>query len=67
MTHDYDDAVRSITQAYWHTLLENDTAARARAAAQAEHMGFAPEAAETMVNQFSREPLKEWLAQQSGQ
>lgn len=66
MTIEYEDVVRSITQAYWQALLEHDAAARAQAAEQAALLGFRPEAAETMINQFSRGPLEEWLAHQSG-
>lgn len=62
---DYADIVRSINQAYWRSLLENDTQARASAASIAEQMGFAPEAADTMIEEFSRQPLSEWLAQRS--
>lgn len=63
---DYTDIVRSINQAYWQTLLENDASARQNAASMAEQMGFQPEAADTMIDEFSRQPLQEWLAQQSG-
>ncbi len=66
MTIEYEDVVRSITHAYWKTLLENDATARAHAAEQARLMGLKPEAADTMINTFSRGPLQEWLAHQSG-
>lgn len=63
---DYNDAVRSITQAYWQSLLENDLAARQQASQLAERYGFNAQAADTMINEFSRQPLAEWLAHQSG-
>lgn len=66
MTMEYEDAVRSINQAYWQSLLENDGAAREHAAALAQRYGFHANAANTMIEEFSRQPLQEWLAQQSG-
>lgn len=66
MTMEYEDVVRSINQAYWHSLLENDAAAREQAAALAQRYGFQPHAANTMIEEFSRLPLQEWLAQQAG-
>ncbi|TKW60957.1 MAG: hypothetical protein DI628_08725 [Blastochloris viridis] len=66
MTIEYEDVVRSLTHAYWTTLLEKDAEARAIAAEKAQLMGFTPEAANTMINTFSRKPLEEWLAHQSG-
>jgi hypothetical protein len=65
MTMDYVDVVRSINQAYWKHLLENDATARAHAASLAEQFGFEPAAAETMIYEFSHQPLAEWLAQRS--
>lgn len=62
---DYADVVRSINQAYWQALLENDEQAQQAASEVAEQMGFMPEAAKTMIEQFSRQPLSEWLAQRS--
>lgn len=62
---DYTDVVRSINQAYWEVLLSNDAEARASAARVAEQLGFQPRAAETMIEEFSRQPLSEWLAQRS--
>lgn len=62
---DYTDVVRNINQTYWKSLLENDTQARAQAAEVAQQMGFEPEAAETMIKQFSLDPLNEWIAQRS--
>lgn len=62
---DYTDVVRSISQAYWKVLLENDAEARASAERVAEQLGFQPNAADTMIEQFSRQPLEEWLAQRS--
>ena len=66
MTMEYEDVVRSINQAYWQSLLENDGPAREQAAALAQHYGFQPHAANTMIEEFSRLPLQEWLAQQAG-
>lgn len=66
MTMEYEDVVRSVTQAYWQTLLENDEYARLHAAALAQRYGFQPAAAYTMIEEFSRQPLQEWLARQSG-
>lgn len=63
---DYADVVRSITQAYWQALLENDLTARRQASELAERYGFNPDAADTMIDEFSRQPLQEWLAHQSG-
>lgn len=65
MTMDYADVVRSINQAYWQSLLQNDEQAQAIASQVAEQMGFMPEAAKTMIEEFSRQPLNEWLAQRS--
>lgn len=62
---EYTDVVRSINQAYWQMLLENDADARAFAGRVAEQLGFQASAAETMIEQFSRRPLAEWLAQRS--
>jgi hypothetical protein len=66
MTMEYEDVVRSITQTYWQSLLENDAIAREQAAELAQRYGFQPHAANTMIEEFSRLPLQEWLAQQSG-
>jgi len=66
MTMEYEDVVRSINQAYWQSLLENDGPARELAAALAQRYGFQPTAANTMIEEFSRAPLQEWLAQQAG-
>ena len=66
MTMEYEDVVRNITQTYWQTLLENDGMAREQASALAQRYGFMPTAANTMIEEFSRLPLQEWLAQQSG-
>lgn len=63
---EYVDVVRTVNQAYWQSLLENDAAARQMAAELAERFGFQPHAANTMIEEFSRQPLQEWLAQQSG-
>lgn len=63
---DYNDVVRSITQAYWQALLENDYTARQQASELAERYGFNSSAADTMIDEFSRQPLQEWLAHQSG-
>jgi hypothetical protein len=63
---EYVDIVRTVNQAYWQSLLENDAAARQFAADLAERFGFQPQAADTMIEEFSRQPLQEWLAQQSG-
>ena len=66
MTMEYEDVVRSINQAYWQSLLENDAQAREQASALAQRYGFQPQAADTMIEEFSRLPLQEWLAQQAG-
>lgn len=65
MTIEYEDMVRTINQAYWQSLLENDGMAREQAAALAQRYGFQPQAADTMIDEFSRQPLQEWLATQS--
>jgi len=66
MTMEYEDVVRSINQAYWQSLLENDGIAREQAAAMAQRFGFQADAADTMIKEFSKQPLQEWLARQSG-
>lgn len=62
---DYADVVRTINQAYWQTLLENDARAQEAAAQVAQSMGFTGEAARNMIEQDSRGPLSEWLAHRS--
>ena len=66
MTMEYEDMVRSITQAYWSALLEQDGPAREQAAALMQRYGLAPGAADTIIEEFSRKPLQEWLAPESG-
>jgi hypothetical protein len=66
MTLDYDDMVRSISQAYWQTLMDNDSAAREMARQTAEIYGFLPNAGDTIVDQFGVGPLQEWLGHQTG-
>ena len=66
MTMEYEDMVRSITQAYWTALLEQDGPAREQAMALVQRYGFMPDAANTIIDEFSRKPLQEWLAPQSG-
>ncbi|PZP39407.1 MAG: hypothetical protein DI585_04175 [Pseudomonas fluorescens] len=63
---EYEDVVRSINQAYRQWLVENDGPAREQATELGRAMGFKPEAINTMIDEFSRGPLKEWSAQQSG-
>jgi hypothetical protein len=62
---DYLDAVRNINQAYWQHLLTHDAEALAKAAKIAADLGFQPEAVATMINEFSRQPLQEWLTRRS--
>ncbi len=66
MTTEYEDMVRSFTHTYWTTLMAYDAVARAQVAEQAEALGMRREAADTIINTFSRGPLEEWLAHQSG-
>jgi hypothetical protein len=65
MTMNYDDMVRSITQAYWQKLLAEDGPAREQAAALMQRYGFEADAADTIIEEFSRKPLQDWLAPQS--
>jgi hypothetical protein len=60
---DYLDVVQTVSKAYWEALLENDQSARLVARETAETMGFPPEAADTLVNEFAKEPLANWLSQ----
>lgn len=60
MTMDYDEMVRTITQAYIKELLSKDDAARAAAAALMQRYGLPPEAADTIIETYSRGPIKEW-------
>jgi hypothetical protein len=62
---DYLDAVRTINQAYWAHLLEHDDAAIAIAAKQAEQLGLAPEMVPQILNDYSRQPLQEWLTRKA--
>jgi hypothetical protein len=58
---DYLDAVRSINHAYWAYLLEHDDTAIAIATKQAEQLGLSAEAVPQILNEFSRQPLQDWL------
>ncbi|HEX2859966.1 MAG TPA: hypothetical protein VHP58_07225 [Alphaproteobacteria bacterium] len=62
---DYLDVVQTVSKAYWEALLENDHSARQVARDTAENMGFPPTAADTLVDEFSRQPLVDWLTQGS--
>jgi hypothetical protein len=62
---DYDDAIRTINQAYWAYLLEHDANALATATQLAEQLGFEPKAVPQILNEFSRQPLQEWLTRRS--
>lgn len=62
---DYLDVVQTVSKAYWEALLENDQSARQVARDTAENMGFPPTAADTLVDEFSRQPLVDWLTQGS--
>lgn len=63
---EYNDVVRDVNQTYWQTLLENDAFARKLAEELVQRYGFQPQAAESMIEEFSRQPLQDWLAQKSG-
>lgn len=62
---DYLDAVRSINHAYWAHLLEHDDQAVQMARKQAEQLGLSPEAVQNILNEFSRQPLQEWLTRRA--
>jgi hypothetical protein len=62
---DYLDVVQTVSKAYWGALLENDRSAREVARQTAENLGFPPSAADTVVEEFSRQPLTDWLTQGS--
>lgn len=62
---DYLDVVQTVSKAYWEALLQNDQNARQAARETAENMGFPPTAADTLVEEFSRQPLVNWLTQGS--
>jgi hypothetical protein len=62
---DYLDAVRNINHAYWAHLLEHDDQAIAMATRLAEQLGFEPEAVPHILNEFSRQPLQDWLTRRS--
>lgn len=66
MTMEYQDVVSEINRAYWKALFDMDGPAREQAQAIAQRFGFQPEAADTMINEYSQGPLQEWLAQKSG-
>ena len=60
MTMEYEDMVRDITQTYWRTLTQNDSAARMAAAAKMQRYGLQPKAADTIIDEFSLKPWQEW-------
>lgn len=60
MTMDYEDMVRTVTRKYLHTLLKHDQQARDEAAAEIQTFGLNPEAADTIIQKYSIEPLQEW-------
>jgi hypothetical protein len=62
---DYLDAVRSINHAYWAHLLEHDAQAIEIARQQAQQLGLSQEAVENILNEFSRQPLQEWLTRRA--
>lgn len=62
---DYLDAVRTINHAYWAYLLEHDANAIATATKLAEQLGFEPHAVPQILNEFSRQPLQDWLTRRS--
>lgn len=66
MTIEYEDMVRSINNAYWQALMDNDAKAREVARQTAELYGFARDAGDNIVNEFSLAPLQEWLGHRSG-
>lgn len=66
MTMEYEDMVRVITQTYWNAVLEQDGPAREQAAALMQRYGLNPEAADAIIEEFSRKPLQQWLAPESG-
>lgn len=65
MTMEYEDMVRAITRTYWKALLDQDGPAREQAAALMHRYGLNPDAADKIIEEFSRKPLQEWLAPQS--
>lgn len=62
---DYIDAVRSINHAYWSHLLEHDEHAIGIARQQAEQLGLSTDAVENILNEYSRQPLQEWLTRRA--
>ncbi len=62
---DYLDAVRNINHAYWAHLLEHDTQAIEKATQLAAQLGFEPAAVPQILNEFSRQPLQDWLTRRS--
>ena len=62
---DYLDVVQTVSKAYWEALLENDQNARHAARESIKGMGFSGDAADTLVDEFSRQPLENWLTQGS--
>jgi hypothetical protein len=62
---DYIDAVRSINHAYWSHLLEHDEQAIEIARQQATQLGLSAEAVQNILNEFSRQPLQEWLTRRA--
>ena len=64
---DYLDAVRSINHAYWSHLLEHDAQAIEKASQQAEQLGLAPDMVQQILDDFSRQPLQEWLTRRAQQ
>ncbi len=62
---DYLDAVRTINHAYWAYLLEHDETAVANATKLAQQLGFEPAAVSQMLDEFSRQPLQDWLVRKS--
>jgi len=62
---DYLDAVRSINHAYWAHLLEHDNQAIVMAKQQAEQLGLAAETVHQILDEYSRQPLQDWLTRRA--